>query len=124
MGGPSRRSLEERVLVVAPTLRDAALTQEMLASEGLESEACAGVDAVCRELAVGAGAAILTEESIADGGAEALRLALASQPPWSDFPILVLAQRGADSPLVLELLRTLGNVTLLERPVRLSLIHI
>jgi signal transduction histidine kinase/ActR/RegA family two-component response regulator len=118
MGGPSRRSLEERVLVVAPTLRDAALTQEMLASEGLESEACAGVDAVCRELAVGAGAAILTEESIADGGAEALRLALASQPPWSDFPILVLAQRGADSPLVLELLRTLGNVTLLERPVR------
>ena len=117
-GDSSRRAREERVLVVAPTPRDAALTRQTLANEGLEAQVCGGVAEVCREMARGAAAAILTEESLAGAGAEALRVALAAQPAWSDFPLLVLTQTGADSPLVLELLRTLGNVTLLERPVR------
>ena len=48
----------------------------------------------------------------------ALREILAKQPPWSDLPVLVLTRPGADSASLDEAVRTLGNVTLLERPVR------
>jgi signal transduction histidine kinase len=40
------------------------------------------------------------------------------QPAWSDFPIVVLTEEGASSEMALRTLETLGNVTLLERPVR------
>jgi signal transduction histidine kinase len=42
-----------------------------------------------------------------------------AQPPWSDFPILVLARKDQDISRRLisrEMLKALGNVTLLERP--------
>ena len=44
----------------------------------------------------------------------------ASQPPWSDLPVLVLTRPGADSAESSEAVRMLGNVTLLERPVRVA----
>ena len=40
------------------------------------------------------------------------------QPPWSDLPVLVLTRSGADSAEVRAATRNLGNVTLLERPMR------
>ena len=43
---------------------------------------------------------------------------LGSQPPWSDLPSLILARGGVDTPAALHVLSILGNVTLLERPVR------
>ena len=49
-----------------------------------------------------------------------LREILAAQPPWSDLPVLVLTRSGADSAELDEAVRTLGNVTLLERPVRVA----
>ena len=45
---------------------------------------------------------------------------MARQPPWSDLPVLVLTYQGADSPEVSDALAMLGNVTLLERPVRVT----
>ena len=45
---------------------------------------------------------------------------LAGQPPWSDLPVLLLTRAGADSQIAAQTLRTLGNVTLLERPVRVA----
>ena len=45
---------------------------------------------------------------------------LSRQPPWSDLPILILTRPGADSPESAEAWRTLGNVTLLERPTRVT----
>ncbi len=45
---------------------------------------------------------------------------LAAQPPWSDLPVLLLTRAGADSQIAAQTLRTLGNVTLLERPVRVA----
>ena len=48
----------------------------------------------------------------------ALREILAAQPPWSDLPILILTRPGADSEDTVEAVRVLGNVTLIERPVR------
>ena len=37
---------------------------------------------------------------------------LADQPPWSDFPVIVLVAPGAK-----QLTYDLGNVTMLERPI-------
>jgi signal transduction histidine kinase/CheY-like chemotaxis protein len=45
---------------------------------------------------------------------------IANQPPWSDLPVLLLTGQGADSITVARALQSLGNVTLLERPVRVS----
>jgi len=45
---------------------------------------------------------------------------LRNQPPWSDLPMIVLAYSGADSITSSEIMRTLGNVTLVERPVRVT----
>ncbi|MFL6694779.1 MAG: sensor histidine kinase, partial [Ramlibacter sp.] len=45
------------------------------------------------------------------------------QPAWSDLPVLVMAKRGADSLEAQRAVEHLGNVTMLERPVRtLSLV--
>ena len=42
------------------------------------------------------------------------------QQPWSDIPVLLFPRPGADSAAANDAVRTLGNVTLLERPLRLT----
>src|SRR4029453_8421033 len=68
----------------------------------------------------GAGAILLPEEAASFTHNAGLRQLLASQPAWSDLPILILTRPGADSAESNEAVRTLGNVTLLERPIRLA----
>src|SRR5690349_16829168 len=43
-----------------------------------------------------------------------------NQPVWSDLPVVVLSRSGAESPAVEKALATLGNVSLIERPMRVS----
>src|SRR5262249_48593248 len=74
----------------------------------------------CHELTSGAGAVLLVEESIADPERARLAECLGRQPAWSDLPLLVLTHQGADSPTALRALEDLGNVTLLERPIRVA----
>ena len=110
-------AVENRVLVLAPTAKDAALSRVILAEAGVACVACADLEDLCRAIARGAAAVILTEEALTDGGG-CLTDVLGRQPLWSDLPLLVLTRGGADSPTALLALETLGNVTLLERPVR------
>src|SRR4051812_36173742 len=108
---------EDRVLVLMPTAHDAARTCELLAGEGLAGAPCADIDAVCRELAAGAGVILLTDEAIDKGGAGRLSAAPGDQPAWADVPPVVLTPEGADRrdmPF-----RETANVTLVERPVRM-----
>ena len=109
---------EWRVLVLAPTARDAALSTSFLAEAGIAGVACAGLEEVFLGLQAGAGALVLTEEALADGGLERLGAELARQPAWSDLPVLMLTRQGAASPVARRALGVLGNVTLLERPLR------
>jgi signal transduction histidine kinase len=111
---------EERVLLLAPTPKDGERSRAILEDAGVASLPCPDIAALCRELADGAGAAILTEEALADDAAGCLADALTSQPAWSDLPLILLTGGGADSPVALSALETLGNVTLLERPVRVA----
>ena len=60
----------------------------------------------------------MAEEALTLSNNEKLRAVLVRQPPWSDLPVLVLTRSGADSAEARAATRSLGNVTLLERPMR------
>jgi PAS domain S-box-containing protein len=122
MSAPAANGLESRVLVLAPTGRDAALIAKVLDEAGIEAMPCADATELCRQISAGAGAALLAEEALTDADGQRARLArmLAEQPPWSDLPLLVLTQQGADSPAVQRAMEDLGNVTLVERPIRVA----
>lgn len=110
--------LEQRVLVLAPTARDAEICSKLLDEAALPASICADLSSICREIQQGAAAAIIAEEAINRDQFGKLVDTLNGQPAWSDFPLLVLVRQGDPSPVALEVLETLGNVTLLERPVR------
>jgi signal transduction histidine kinase/ActR/RegA family two-component response regulator len=67
-------------------------------------------------IAEGAGCAVLTEDALEPALQRELARVFDEQPPWSDFPVIVLA-----SPRAAHQLQTmaagLGNVTAIERPV-------
>jgi signal transduction histidine kinase/ActR/RegA family two-component response regulator len=114
-----RDHLDGRVLVLPPTAKDGETTESLLAGAGISVKICGDAAEVSRELPSGAGALLFAEEAI-PLVAGPLTAALSRQPPWSDLPILVLTQSGADSAEAEHALRILGNVTLLERPVRVA----
>ncbi|HEY7191428.1 MAG TPA: ATP-binding protein [Vicinamibacterales bacterium] len=111
---------DRRVLILAPTKKDAIITQALLIPAGVQGEICESLSGLIAELEAGAAAVLIAEELVASGGANPLADVIAKQPPWSDLPVLVLTRPGADSGNVDEALRTLGNVTLLERPLRVA----
>ena len=110
----------ERVLVLAPTAADAALSQSIIADAGLSCHVCPDQESLARSLDDGAGAMLLTDEVVASGNAMQLSRALDAQPPWSEVPIVLLAGTAADSSVVARAMELLGNVTILERPVRVT----
>ncbi len=111
---------ETRVVVLAPTGRDGELIRSVLGKAEIASETCADVASLCRAIASGAGAVLLAEEVITGGMPDSLMACFAEQPPWSDLPILVLTEQGASSPAAHRAMADLGNVTLLERPIRVA----
>ena len=102
----------ERILVLAPFGRDGALAEQALTGGGLPAQACADIEELCREIAAGAGAAVLAEEALFPAAAARLQALLAEQPPWSDFPLIIFG-KGESS------IGQAANVTLLDRPVRI-----
>ena len=112
---------EKRVLLLAPMPRDAGLSAAILAEAGLVCTVCADPEALQRELEQGAGCLLLAESELLLEGVSRLRDSLMRQPAWSDLPVIVLTRGGAaESPQLLSMTQALGNVTLLEMPVRIS----
>ncbi len=114
----ARQTLHFRTLILAPTGKDAALTAAVLNEAAVGSLVCADVACVERAIDSGAGLLLVAEEALAGEGLRELATALSRQPAWSDLPVLLLTRYGADSATVAQALPALGNVTLLERPVR------
>lgn len=109
-----------RVLVVAPTGRDAGLICDLLRRSAIDGVALPSVDDGCAEVPV-AGAMLLTEEALSSAEVSNLHSVLEEQPPWSDFPLILLTASGevtVQSQLRRALREPLGNILLLERPVR------
>jgi two-component system, response regulator len=109
---------EERVLVLAPTAADATFSRQLLAEAGPACHVCQDVGLLCQALGEGAGAVLLTEEALGGEALDCLSQSLRGQPPWSELPMLLLANPGAASPLVGAVMELFENVTILELPVR------
>jgi signal transduction histidine kinase/CheY-like chemotaxis protein len=113
------KQVERRVLVLAPIGRDAQAASQHLAENKLDSVVCDHIDDLLIKLAEGAALALVTEEAFLRGRTQALEKWVASQPPWSDFPFIVLTSRATSAAAQayrMRLLESLGNVSLLERP--------
>jgi signal transduction histidine kinase/CheY-like chemotaxis protein len=114
--------MDERVLILAPTGRDASLTGKYLAEAGITVEACTSMEELCARAGAGAGAALISEEALTSHALQCLVEALSQQPAWSDFPIIILTSSGAGANPAdlgaLKLLGEVGNMTLIERPTR------
>lgn len=112
---------EMRVLVLAPSGRDAVLICRLLQSAGIASAVCADTQQIRAEMKVGAGALMMAEEALTPVSISELCDLMKSQEPWSDFPLVLLTAPGGvsrESERRREIRKPLGNVLLLERPVR------
>src|SRR5436190_878599 len=102
------RPRDQRILILAPTGRDAELTARFLADTSLVAHVCITIDEVCEQMEQGAGVVLLTEESLRTRSVAFLARALMSQPKWSDIPIILLTSGGSESPVNMEILSSLG----------------
>jgi len=113
--------LEQTVFVLAPTGRDARLIADTLLKADVRAETCSSSDELCKALEAGAAAAIVSQEALAPDALDDLARHLEAQPFWSDLPILFLTFTGSPSAENIagaNAAKALGNVTLLERPIR------
>lgn len=108
-----------RLLLLPPTSRDAEAIQKVLSRDAIECEPCASIGDLCSRLGEGAGAIFVSEESLYNGHQQVARC-VRDQPVWSDLPIIILAKSGAELPVLADIIATLGNVSVLERPVRMT----
>jgi signal transduction histidine kinase/ActR/RegA family two-component response regulator len=112
-------SVSERALILAPQGRDALVASAMLNEAGLRSAVVTDVGTLVDELGAGAGFAVVTEEALAGAPLHGLSEWIAAQEEWSDFPFVLLTQRGGGlerNPAAARFLEVLGNATFLERP--------
>ncbi len=109
-----------RVLMYAQTAEDISILQDILTGIGAEGAVCTDTWDLCWQMAQDTDALLLTEQSLADGALPILAEALEGQPEWSDLPILFVATGGIESPLAQQAMQKLGNVLVLDRPVRIA----
>ncbi|HVE51747.1 MAG TPA: ATP-binding protein, partial [Ramlibacter sp.] len=111
--------MDLRVLIHAPRGRDGAVVQTVLGGQGMHALVCASEDELMAALSEGAAAVILTEEALPQLMSDQRLIDwLQNQPPWSDFPFVVLATKreGRRPDKDFRSLHSLGNLVLLERP--------
>jgi signal transduction histidine kinase/CheY-like chemotaxis protein len=117
LSGPSSLPLE-RALILAPRGRDALVARDILNDARISTVVCRDLEDLLLQLRRGADLAIVTEETLRDD-TRALAGWVGAQPPWSDFPFIVLTKHGGGverNPEAAKLHATLGNVGFLERP--------
>jgi len=122
MTRPSDGAPDYRVLILAPIGRDGMLTAQLLGQAAVACHVCHSAQELCEALREGAGAVMLTEEALADPRIDELAETLHTQPAWSDISLLLFAgdDRSQATLRTLRTLEVLRNVTLLDRPVRVT----
>ncbi len=109
-----------RVLVLAPTAHDADTIVDLLEQAGIPSSAVATMTCLCQELQRGVGAAVVASEALDDASTDAFMDQLATEPVWSQVPIIIAtcqeAHGAARGVAIAETLSHAASVTLLERP--------
>ena len=112
-------AVAERVLILAPQGRDAPVAKAMLAEAKLCGDIVESIPELVEQLQRGAGLGVVTQEALIRADLRPLSDWLDAQPEWSDFPFVLLTERGGGlerNPQAGRFLDVLGNVTFLERP--------
>jgi signal transduction histidine kinase/CheY-like chemotaxis protein len=104
----------ERVLVWTRSPRDTQLAVQILEKGDLAAVRCDSAEDLESGIDAGAGCAVVAEEVLTRAAREKLTRRLEAQPPWSDFPFVLLSAERTSSG------DGLGNVTRLDRPVRVA----
>jgi PAS domain S-box-containing protein len=97
------------------------MISEVLKRADIDGIVCADIDYLLSELEMGAGALIIGDEALDRAAVAKVAGALESEPQWSALPVLIMTSGGEAteaSQFRLKLVQDLGNVTLLERPLR------
>ncbi len=115
-------SADNRVLVLLPTADVERLSVRTLVDVGIDWTSFDDLDALLRELEWGAAALVVTEQVIDLAAFPLLGERLRYQPAWSDLPIVLLSQSGAESAATGRAVALLGNVAVIERPIREALV--
>jgi signal transduction histidine kinase len=113
---------EQRVLLLTPTGRDAALISRLLKRAGCDVQTCSSPPELCQEILTGAAAVVLAEEGLPDKSLSVLTECLDDQPAWSDLPVIVLTMAGKTtrhSAVLANALKGKVNLAFLERPLRM-----
>ena len=112
------------VAILTPTGRDGIVASHILARFGIQSRVCSNMEEICRLISEDAiGVILVAEEALVTSERLQLFDSLNQQPSWSDIPIILLTGEGELStslPRALSGVTEKGNVTLLERPVRVA----
>ena len=109
----------DRVLVVAPHGRDAAIAAAILAEARIPVVACADLGRLIDEVSDGVGAVLIAEEALQSPRYPDLVHWIEQQPPWSDLPVVLIAHRGGGlerNPAARRVAAAMGNLSFLERP--------
>ncbi|WP_312012338.1 ATP-binding protein [Bradyrhizobium sp. AUGA SZCCT0182] len=91
----------------------------LIREAGYYANTCSDLAGLIHEIESGAGLAVVADEAIKTADLRGLVDWLSSQPPWSDFPIVLLTRQGGGperNPDAMRLGQILGNVTFIERP--------
>jgi PAS domain S-box-containing protein len=112
------------VVLLTPTGHDSNVANRVLQSAGFTPHTCADMKSVCGLLEEeDVGVLVIAEEALVEDARNDLLDALDCQPSWSDVPIVVLTgeeELSGTLPRALSGVALKGNVTLLERPVRVA----
>ncbi len=114
----------ERILIVTPSGRDAEVAAMTLRDAGLTAVAFPNIESLCTELSdmtqKRVDTVLMAEEALTEGAYQSFVAILKQQPTWSDLPVILLASHSHGQPeaRLSKLVPQLGNVSLLERPMR------
>ncbi len=108
-----------RVLVLPLTSADGVAICRLLDSVDIHCDVFVDINALCLALDAGAECLLLSEEAVV-AHSEQLLARLVDQPMWSELPVIVLSKPGQESNAMAQLMPRLGNVSVVERPVRMS----
>ena len=112
-------ALSQRALVLAPIGRDGAIAAAILGEANVTAVPCRHLADLLARMDEGAGLAVIVDDVLRSADLSPLSEWIAAQPSWSDFPFVILTQRGGSverNPVAQRLSQALGNVGFLERP--------
>jgi len=109
---------ELRVLVVAPTGRDGDLICSLLGDHDISYLLFSNSQKARIEMEAGAGIVIIAEEALPQSEIELWMAEVAGQSSWSELFFILLTMPGERSRRRMLAQQPLGNMVLLERPIR------